>query len=69
MLDNATQKFSTAGKSSQMKPEHKEEIIADVGSHMEKKPSNLQNFGIQQCEYVTAHLSYCTNSISSATFL
>lgn len=37
MLDNATQKFSTAGKSSQKRPEHKEELIADVGSHMEKK--------------------------------
>lgn len=35
MLDNVTQKFSTAGKSSQKRPEHKE-VIADVGSHMEK---------------------------------
>lgn len=47
----------------------KKEVIADVGSHMEKKKTNLQNFGIRECEDMRAHLSYYTNMISSSSFL
>jgi len=64
MLDNSTQKFSTAGKSSQRRLQQRQkEVIVDVGSHIGKKT------GIQECEDTRAHLCYYTTRISSSTFL